>query len=251
MSEPVELRNCVCVCCVCEPLPEIQHLESIVPQSSWAELEARRISDCFFSSVLVGFLKCREKLKRNPNPSISNPHKLTSHSLVLRVKLWPLHRSQSNLLPPALSKSTQCCQAHRAHKSQSWRALASAPHCLGRMCSFISPIYITHMEVNRPQRRWKTTSPEPHVYLCARHHPCAVCLLIPLENCTPGGRMESRGRKVVERVGVGCIVLILMKGSGTLTLSQRPSQPSCAPRMPAAHEDFYPFGIAELSLALF
>lgn len=63
--------------------------------------------------------------------------------------------------------------------------------------------------------------------------------------------MKSRGRKVVERVGVGCIVPIRMRGSGTLHLSQRQCQPSCAPRMPAAHEGFYPFGIAELSLALF
>lgn len=47
---------------------------------------------------------------------------------------------------------------------------------------------------------------ESHVYLYA------VCLLVPLGERTPEGRMESRGRKVVERVGVGCIVLILTKG---------------------------------------
>lgn len=63
--------------------------------------------------------------------------------------------------------------------------------------------------------------------------------------------MESRGRKVPEGVGVGCLVPVLMEGSGILSLSQRPAQPSCAPRMPAAHEDFYTFGIAELKLVYF
>lgn len=149
------------------------------------------------------------------------------------------------------SNSTHCSQAQRAHKSQSWRGLATAPRCLGRMCSFISPLHTTHRGVNRPQRRWKMTRLEPHVSPCAGHHPCAACLLAPSGGCTPGRRMESRGRKVLEGVGVGCLVPVLMEGSGTLSLSQRPAQPSCAPRVPAAHEDFYTFGIAELSLGLF
>lgn len=87
------------------------------------------------------------------------------------------------------------------------------------------------------------TLPESHVYLCA------VCLLVPLGECTPEGRMESRGRKVVERVGVGCIVLILMKGPRDPQFIPVTSQLSSAPRS-QQHEDFYPFGIAELSFAL-
>lgn len=85
------------------------------------------------------------------------------------------------------------------------------------------------MEIYRPQRRWKMTSPEPHVYLCARHHPCAACL-IPLEKCTPGGRRESRERKVVERVGVGCIVLVLMKGSGPSVYPRDCATPPVPPK---------------------
>lgn len=69
---PAELRKRAYAC---EPLPEIQHLEPIVPQPPQAEPEARTASDCmgaFFASMLVGFLK------RRANPKESRSHHLSS-----------------------------------------------------------------------------------------------------------------------------------------------------------------------------
>ena len=114
-----------------------------------------------------------------------------------------MRRSQGNLPPPALLNSTHHSQAHCTQKSQPGRVLALPPHCQGRMGSYISPLGTTHIVVKGPQRRLKTAPPESHVYLHDRHHPCAVCLLVPLGEYTPGRKMESRGRKKVERVDGG------------------------------------------------
>lgn len=89
--------------------------------------------------------------------------------------------------------------------TKSWpgRVLALPPHCQGRMCSCISPLCTTHRGVKGPQRRLKTAPPESRIHLRDRRLPCAVCLLVPLGEYTPERKMESRGKKKVERVDGG------------------------------------------------
>lgn len=198
--EAAELRSCVCVWATAGNSASGIDCATVI-LSRAASQKSFRLHGCVFPSMLVGFLKHRANSNTNLNPSISNPRKLTSHSLVLGVKLWPLHRRWGNLPPLAPSNSTDHSQACCTHKSWPGRELALPAYCQGVMCSHISPLCTTHTVLKGPQRRLKTTPPVTHICLHDRHHPYSVCVLVPLGECIPGRAGEQR--KKVEGVDGG------------------------------------------------
>lgn len=134
--------------------------------------------------------------------------------------------------PPALAQGTHHSQAPCTHKKPPWEPAGPRAALPGEDVRPAPPLGTTHSGERTAEEAEDSPSRTPH-----------PCCLPPRP---PGWiKVESSGGKKVKGWMGSC------RRADPHEAARGPCQPSAAPRAPAARRRYHPFGIAELSFALF